>query len=110
MRLIDMREWGDVCKVHRPEYILEKTAAVGYWRSSISEHYWRLIPARRGFNEESLKTEETKVSDHSYMINFIKKPVHQNGHMMMETTRFEEMVHINDLHTTLSKAGTCSIL
>lgn len=79
MKLLNMTEWSEVCKVHRPEHILEKPAAVGYWRSSISEHYWKLIPAHWGFREDTLSWKSGG------------RPVNQNGHMMMETTKFEEL-------------------
>lgn len=66
MKLLNMTEWGEVCEVHRPIHVIAEPAAGGfYWRSSISEHYWKLIPA-----------------------HWLTK---QNGHMMAEFTLFEEM-------------------
>ena len=77
MRLLSMNEWYDVCKQHHPILIMEKPAAIGYWKSSNSEHFWRLIPASWGFNQESIDSGG--------------KLIKQNGHQMMETTLFEEM-------------------
>lgn len=70
MKLLNMNEWADVCKAHNPMMVMEKPSATPYWRSSNSEHYWKLIPASWGFNENGEK---------------------QNGHKMMETTLFEEI-------------------
>ncbi len=72
MKLLDMNEWAEICKIHHPFYILKKPAAIGYWKSSISEHEWKLIPQGWGFFDHPPKG-------------------NKRGHLMWETTLFERM-------------------
>lgn len=66
MRLLTMSEWTEVSKACNPKFVIKKPSSTGYFVSSVSEHYFRLIPASWGL---------------------------QYDHMMLETTLLEEMIN-----------------
>ncbi len=63
MKLLTMTEWADIVDIHHPIFVMGVGAALGYFKSSISEHYWRPIPAYWSIVDYDSMWESTKFED-----------------------------------------------
>ncbi len=79
-RLFNMNEWGEICRVHSPKYMESKC----YWRSSIAEIYWKLIPADLGLRK--FQIEDGHILGSACFIP-------QDGHKMFQFTYLDIVRH-----------------